>query len=109
MIATVKPLDLAQFDGLDGAIAISAYNSAHSLLAECRRQREDIAIMEAMLRNRDAKISMLREALELTAATVELNTGNGARSQPDWPRIAAGHIDYDRIAQQARAALEVTK
>lgn len=47
----------------------------------------------------------LLEALELTTATVELHTGNGARSQPDWPKDAHGNIDYAEVAKIGRSAL----
>jgi hypothetical protein len=47
----------------------------------------------------------LRRALELATATVELHTGNGARSQPDWPRDPAGNVDYEQVAAICRRAL----
>lgn len=58
----------------------------------------------AMLYNNDT-IRALREALDLACATVELHTGNGAQTQPDWPRDSQGNIAYNMVALRCRAVL----
>jgi hypothetical protein len=46
------------------------------------------------------------EALEIATATVELHTGNGARSNPPtWPRNANGDIDYEAVSEACRLFL----
>lgn len=65
------------------------------------------ARLEDLLTWADAPAPELRVALELTTATVELHTGNGAQSQPAWPLDANGNIDYDAVAATGRAAIRL--
>jgi len=45
-------------------------------------------------------------ALDLATATVELNTRNGAKSQPNWKLDANGNIDYEYVATICRTLLK---
>ena len=52
----------------------------------------------------------LLAALEWAAAYVELFTGNGCRANPqNWPRMANGDPDPERIAQVARATIAAAR
>lgn len=56
--------------------------------------------------NLAAAAPVLLRALEIAAATVELYTADGSRSQPEgWPRTPSGDIDHEAVARIARAAI----
>jgi hypothetical protein len=57
------------------------------------------------LSGRYAMVNELVSALELAIATVELHTGNGAQTQPAWPRDKAGNVSYEAVAKYGRDVL----
>lgn len=77
-------------------------HSNHLSMAEGINLSEQLATARGcLLVDRDD----LTRVLDLAAATIELQCGSGARTQPEWPRDRDRNIDTQRVADEVRALL----
>ena len=109
-----KQLDLAQFEGTDG-MSLKRANQHIALLAECRRQREEIASLEKRLHligadrsDKDEQIKVLREALVVLADIPVEQFGK--ENSPLYPLMGWNeHILLVDHVLKARSALKATE